>query len=66
VRVHVPDKYNILLCTVLFLQCFLCNIDAHILHLFNEHNRRQFLQKVKQSLQSNIACRPRLQYLRNK
>jgi hypothetical protein len=66
VCVHVPDKYNILLCTVLFLQYFLCKIDVHILHFFNVHNRRQFLQKVKQSLLSNIAWRPRLQYLRNK
>ena len=44
-RVHVPDKYNILLCRVLFLQCFLCKIDVHILNFFNVHNRRQFLQK---------------------
>jgi hypothetical protein len=54
VRVHVPDKYNILLCTVLFLVFFMQN-DVHILHFFNVHNRRQFLQKIKQSLLSNIA-----------
>jgi hypothetical protein len=38
----------------------------YILHFFNVHNRRQFLQKVNQSLLSNIAWRLRLQYLRNK
>ena len=34
---------------------FLCKIDVHICIFCNVHNRRQFLQKVKQSLLSNIA-----------